>query len=451
MSVLWETMSGLAPLIRTLPRNYVCNYENVDDKPEDHMRTFVVGVNRSPLDSNDRLALNTQRLDHYARFIKHVTIHKEDAYYATLHDLSIHTPSDYRLLPEVRTLDIHLDAVNGPEGVDMLLGPRLDAISVRITGMDAGLRWTMVLFSQMFAVCRGLRTLKADLGDCHAEMMCVVLDALRAARPPLTTLHLGVQNRIYAYGFSDSCMTTPNESMERLLRAVSGTVHDFSTTVMISPFILPSFSLFRNLQNLVVYVRPPEPSSRSTRLSLPSLRSLEIIADHIFRDTPPWLRWLEAEHLHTLAIFSRERLDDSCGKGLRDFNVSLLMCSLRKTLQVVSIHTLLQCRHGCILHCNAREFAAHNAKGARTRGPAARSLAPAKSLFDNEGAVTNGHTRRYARARAQGNLAGERGRRLRHWWYASRASTSEPAVAQTGEAPLCLRVGDARPEWAALW
>lgn len=256
-----------------------------------------------------------------------------------MHDLSIHTPSDYRLLPEVRTLDIHLDAVNGPEGVDMLLGPRLDAISVRITGMDAGLRWTMVLFSQMFAVCRGLRTLKADLGDCHAEMMCVVLDALRAARPPLTTLHLGVQNRIYAYGFSDSCMTTPNESMERLLRAVSGTVHDFSTTVMISPFILPSFSLFRNLQNLVVYVRPPEPSSRSTRLSLPSLRSLEIIADHIFRDTPPWLRWLEAEHLHTLAIFSRERLDDSCGKGLRDFNVSLLMCSLRKTLQVVSIHT----------------------------------------------------------------------------------------------------------------
>ncbi|KAF9802499.1 hypothetical protein IEO21_09883 [Rhodonia placenta] len=339
MSVLWETMSGLAPLIRTLPRNYVCNYENVDDKPKDHMRTFVVGVDRSPLDSNDRLALNTQRLDHYARFIKHVTIHNEDAYYATLHDLSIHTPSDYRLLPEVRTLDIHLDAVNGPEGVDMLLGPRLDAISVRITGMDAGLRWTMVLFSQMFAVCRGLRTLKADLGDCHAQMMCVVLDALRAARPPLTTLHLGVQNRIYAYGFSDSCMTTPNESMERLLRAVSGTVRDFSTTIMISPSILPSFSLFRNLQNLVVYVRPPEPSYRSTRLSLPSLCSLEIIADHIFWETPPWLRWLEAEHLHTLAIFSREHLDDTCGKRLRDFNVSLLMCSFRKTLQVVSIHT----------------------------------------------------------------------------------------------------------------
>lgn len=48
MSVLWETMSGLAPLIRTLPRNYVCNYENVDDKPEDHMRTFVVVSDFSP-------------------------------------------------------------------------------------------------------------------------------------------------------------------------------------------------------------------------------------------------------------------------------------------------------------------------------------------------------------------------------------------------------------------
>ncbi|EED82798.1 predicted protein [Postia placenta Mad-698-R] len=192
MSVLWETMSGLAPLICTLPPDHVDEYEEV---PENHESTTIIGVSGHRLDSNARLALKARRLDHHGRFIKHVTIHNEDAYYATLHDLSIHKVSGYRLLPEVRTLNLHLDAVGGPEGIYMLLGPQVDTIYI-------------------FAICRNLRTLKVDFDDCDEE---------------------GI------------------DSMERLLRVISGTVRDFCSTILVDHLAVPTLRHFRNFQHLVIH------------------------------------------------------------------------------------------------------------------------------------------------------------------------------------------------------
>ncbi|OSX57369.1 hypothetical protein POSPLADRAFT_1156800 [Postia placenta MAD-698-R-SB12] len=230
MSVLWETMSGLAPLICTLPPDHVDEYEEV---PENHESTTIIGVSGHRLDSNARLALKARRLDHHGRFIKHVTIHNEDAYYATLHDLSIHKVSGYRLLPEVRTLNLHLDAVGGPEGIYMLLGPQVDTIYI-------------------FAICRNLRTLKVDFDDCDEE---------------------GI------------------DSMERLLRVISGTVRDFCSTILVDHLAVPTLRHFRNFQHL------------ADTFSLPSLRSFEIITHCTFLGMAPFLRHLQAEHLHTLAIF----------------------------------------------------------------------------------------------------------------------------------------------------
>ncbi|KAF9801652.1 hypothetical protein IEO21_10071 [Rhodonia placenta] len=266
MSVLWETMSGLAPLIYTLPPSHVDEYE--EDVPENNESTTIIGVNRHRLDSNARLALNTRRLDHYARFIKHVTIHNEDAYYATLHDLSIHKVSGYHLLPEVRTLDLHLDAVGGPEGIYMLLGPRVDAVS-------------------MFAICRNLQTLHVDFGDCHED---------------------------------------GSELIARLLRLISGTIRDFSSTLLINYVSVQSFSLFRNLQNL------PQ------AFSFPTLRSLEIITDHISKNTTLFIHRIRAEHLHTLAIFLMTSLVDGEACRARYLNESLSTCAFWQTLSVVAIH-----------------------------------------------------------------------------------------------------------------
>ncbi|EED82797.1 predicted protein [Postia placenta Mad-698-R] len=343
MSVLWETMAGLAPFIRTLPPNHVYDYE--DDKYDDyesddpgyHKSTFVIGVNRHHLASNVRFALNTQRLDHYARFIKHVTVHDKDAYYATLHDLSIHMPSGYRLLPEVRTLDIHLDAVGGPEGMDMLFGPRVDAISVRIERTDTGFRWTTVFLNKMFAICRNLRTLKIDFDLCDPEEICVILDMMRAARPSLRALHLTF--KAWIYGFK--VMGTPRDSMERLLRVISGTVHDFSSTIRIEPLAMQAFGLFRNLQNLMIHLSPQAMShltSKGPNFLFPSLRSLEIIADNIFLDTPPFMRHLQAMHLDTLALLFIRSPSASCEDFMSDFNQSFLTCSFSGTLSVVAMH-----------------------------------------------------------------------------------------------------------------
>ncbi|OSX57372.1 hypothetical protein POSPLADRAFT_1061582 [Postia placenta MAD-698-R-SB12] len=316
MSVLWETMSGLAPLIYTLPPNHVDEYE--EDVPENHESIAIIGVNRHRLDSNARLALNTRRLDHYARFIKHVTIHNEDAYYATLHDLSIHKVSGYRLLPEVRTLNIHLDAVGGPEGIYMLLGPRVDAISVRVAKDDVGLRWTIVLFTKMFAICRNLQTLHVDFGDCHEDDICMILDTIRAARPSLTALHLGRKYWVYSRAMG-------SELIARLLRLISGTIRDFSSTLLINYVSVQSFSLFRNLQNLVIhldenttwYLTCPQAFCFST------LRSLEIITDFISKKTTLFIHRIRAEHLHTLAIFLMTSLVDGYwGRAQRDISTS---------------------------------------------------------------------------------------------------------------------------------
>ncbi|KAF9807130.1 hypothetical protein IEO21_08362 [Rhodonia placenta] len=220
MSVLWETMSGLAPLIYTLPPNNVCLYE--DEVPKDGKNTRII------VNHNVRLALNTQRLDHYARFIKHVTIHSEDAYYATLHDLSIHKVPGHHLLPEVRTLDLHIDAVGGPEGVDMLLGPRVYTISLRISRTGVVLRWNAVFFIKMFAICRNLCTLNVDFDDCDKDVICVIPDTIRAARPALTTLHLRLKYWLY----TSLMMDLLRHPMKRLLRFISRTVHDFSSTIV---------------------------------------------------------------------------------------------------------------------------------------------------------------------------------------------------------------------------
>lgn len=217
----------------------------------------------------------------------------------------------------------------------MLLGPRVDAISVRVAKDDVGLRWTIVLFTKMFAICRNLQTLHVDFGDCHEDDICMILDTIRAARPSLTALHLGRKYWVYSRAMG-------SELIARLLRLISGTIRDFSSTLLINYVSVQSFSLFRNLQNLVIhldenttwYLTCPQ------AFSFPTLRSLEIITDFISKKTTLFIHRIRAEHLHTLAIFLMTSLVDGYWGACpaRYLNKSLSTCAFSQTLSVVAIH-----------------------------------------------------------------------------------------------------------------